>query len=371
MPPMIPAFQPIAFPAPLLLLKILLVLGFFLHAIPMNIALMGGLFAVVYGAQGRRGNAHAARFASTLAASLPIFLSFAITQGIVPLLFLQLVYGPLYYTASIVMATPWIAVLGLLMLGYLALYAFKLDWKRVGGRSPWLLVSTSLLFLVIAFFFTNNMTLMLTPEKWSGLMAAHPYGTALNLSEPTLWPRLLHFVIGAIAITGLAVGGFGLFWARREPAYGQWLIRQGAGVFFITTLVECVGGFWYLLALPRASMLAFMGTEPIGTGAFIASLALTLVALIAAAVAWNRGSARAFQIALVGGLLTTLAMVVMRHMLREYATAPFFNPGLVPVHIQWDLLIPFVILAVMTIAYLVWLVRVALSAYFSPAAGEA
>ncbi|MBK8190649.1 MAG: hypothetical protein IPK79_09405 [Vampirovibrionales bacterium] len=372
MTPIIPDFQPIPFPAPLWLLKTLLVLGFFLHAIPMNAALMGGLFAVFYGAKGRQGDAHAARFSKTLAASLPIFLSFAITQGIVPLLFLQLVYGPLYYASSIVMAVPWIAVLGLLLIGYLFLYTYKLDWKRVaGGRAPWLLVAASLAFLTIAFFFTNNMTLMLSPEKWQGLMAAHPYGGALNLSEASLWPRLLHMVIGAAAITGLIVGCFGLFWAKRDADYGAWLIRQGAGTFFVITLIECVGGFWFLMALPREQMMAFMGGEQIGSIAFIASLALTFVALVGSAIAWRNGKAAPFKVAVFGGLLTMLTMSVMRHMLREYATAGFFRPQDVAVHIQWDLLIPFVILAVGMIAYLIWLARVAFSAYFSPVAPEA
>ncbi|HMO23392.1 MAG TPA: hypothetical protein PKC98_20715 [Candidatus Melainabacteria bacterium] len=39
---LIPDYQPIPLPAPVWLLQLLLVLGFFLHAVPMNVVLGGG-----------------------------------------------------------------------------------------------------------------------------------------------------------------------------------------------------------------------------------------------------------------------------------------------------------------------------------------
>jgi hypothetical protein len=107
-----PDFQPIPLPAPVWLLKIILVVGFYLHAIPMNVALTGGFIAALFILYARRRqHEYARRIGYALAFSLPFFVSVAITQGIVPLLFIQLVYGPLFYTSSILMALPWMMMI--------------------------------------------------------------------------------------------------------------------------------------------------------------------------------------------------------------------------------------------------------------------
>ena len=107
----IPSYQPIPFPAPFVVLEVLLVLGFFLHLIPMNISLVGGFVsAICLFIGGENADSFYSRIGKQLAFSLPIFTSFAITQGIVPLLFIQLLYGPLFYTSSILMGSYWISI---------------------------------------------------------------------------------------------------------------------------------------------------------------------------------------------------------------------------------------------------------------------
>ena len=55
-------FQPIPFPAPVSLLQVLLVIGFLLHALPMNVALTGGLVsAILLLVGGKDENAHTTR----------------------------------------------------------------------------------------------------------------------------------------------------------------------------------------------------------------------------------------------------------------------------------------------------------------------
>jgi hypothetical protein len=69
------------------------------------------------------------------------------------------------------------------------------------------------------------------------------------------------------------------------------------------------------------------------------------------------------QLSMGAGLLSVLGMVVMRHMLRVLALHPVLKLENVPVRTQWDLLIVFVISAVLLAAYLVWLSRLAFSAF--------
>ncbi|MBA4077158.1 MAG: hypothetical protein C0508_19130, partial [Cyanobacteria bacterium PR.023] len=49
---LIPHYQALPFPAPLWLLQTLLILGFFLHAIPMNFMLGGTFLAAIFLAKG-------------------------------------------------------------------------------------------------------------------------------------------------------------------------------------------------------------------------------------------------------------------------------------------------------------------------------
>ncbi|MBX2860992.1 MAG: hypothetical protein KTR14_07145 [Vampirovibrio sp.] len=360
----LPDFQPVPFPAPLWLLKTLLVLGFYLHAVPMNVALMGGLVSALYLLKGKadpQSNAH--RLGHSLALSLPFFVSFAITQGIVPLLFLQLVYGPLFYTSSILMGVPWILLLVALIIGYYGLYAYKLRHQQIGSRAPWMLMGVSILFLGIAFLFTNNMTLMLTPEKWPAVVHQDQVGFFFNLTEPQLIPRYLHFVFAAVAVTGLAIGCFGLYLYKRDNDYASWLIQQGAGLYLIITLVQVGIGGWFLMSLPKAQMMSFMGQDTLGTAVFAGSMILSLVSIVTMAMAWKDGKPGMFKIGLGSALLVILLMVQMRHLLREYAVSSFFAPQNVPVETQWDLLIVFIVSAIGLIIYLGWLLKIVWNAF--------
>lgn len=355
----IPDFQPVPFPAPLWLLKALLVAGFYLHALPMNVAVAGPFLSGIYLLAGKgRPESHATRAGHALAVSLPFFVSLAITQGIVPLLFLQLIYGPLYYTSSILMGAPWILLLALLLTGYYGLYLYKLKRHSLGGAAAWLLIGVSVLFAIIGFLFSNNMTLMLHPETWQGMLATSGGWGRLNLADPTLASRYLHFMLAALAVAGLTVGCFGLYWRKRDEQHSRWLIRQGAGLYLLITLVQIGVGGWFLMSLPQPMIRQFMGADTWGTVSFMGSMALSLLSLAAMGLATRSGGPGSFRLGLGCGLLVVLLMSVMRHLVREYSVNGILRPEAVPVHMQWDLLAIFSISAIGLIVYLTWLVRV-------------
>jgi hypothetical protein len=379
----IPSYQPIPFPAPFVVLEVLLVLGFFLHLIPMNISLVGGFVsAICLFIGGENADSFYSRIGKQLAFSLPIFTSFAITQGIVPLLFIQLLYGPLFYTSSILMGSYWISIVFILIIAYYLLYIYKFNFKKLGAFAPWLLIAASLLFLVIAYIFTNNMTLMLQPEKWLELSKSTA-GLALNHAEPQILPRLLHTIIGSIAVTGLAIGCFGLYLKTRKNApeatlevndplitgsdnpesYSTWLIKFGSTIYLVLTFIQFLSGVWFLLSLPREVMLIYMGKHLPATISFGLSFFTAIVSLIMALFAVLKGSKFAFVMTLINALLTILGMVFMRHYLRVVETINYIDPAKVAVKIQWDWLFIFGILAVLLIVYLGWLVKVAHNAF--------
>jgi hypothetical protein len=363
----IPHFQPIPFPAPLWLLTLFLIVGFFLHALPMNVTLTGGLVAAIFMGRGYfNRDAYSLRLGQSLAKMLPYFISVAITQGIVPLLFLQLLYGPLFYTSSILMAFPWLMVIFLLLTAYYAYYFFTYHQKKLTLRMILLLVGAGILFLTIAFFFSNNMTLMLAPERWLALYKANPSGMNLNLGDPQLLPRYLHFVVASIAVTALTIGCFGLYWHHREEPYGSWLIKTAAGLYIPVTLLQIPVGIWFLLSLRPFIWHQFLGGNLYGTGTFVAAMVLDLIALGAMGLAWRDGRPGAFKTGLVFSLIVIFLMVIMRHLVRVYSTQSFFSPTQVAVSIQWVLLTFFLGGFVAVVFYLIWLIRILWHGFHPP-----
>jgi hypothetical protein len=100
-----------------------------------------------------------------------------------------------------------------------------------------------------------------------------------------------------------------------------------------------------------------MGHEPIGTIFLATSALLTIVIVITSALSSVSGNHRVFLTSLVTTVLTILTMIVTRHMLRTYYLHPHFSPETLPVSIQWDILVAFLICAVGLIAYLFWLAK--------------
>ena len=356
------SFQPIPFPAPVALLQILLVVGFFTHALPMNVALTGGLgTAILLLMGGKDENAFTTRAGRTLAASLPIFTTAAITQGIVPLLFLQVLYGPLIYSSSIVMALPWVAVLFLIIFAYYGLYIYNYGKQKMElMKAPWVLIASSLLFMVVGFIFSNNMTLMLTPEKFLPMYQASPAGANLNLTEATLIPRYLHFVGAAFSVTSLVLGCFGLYHQKRNADYGNWLVKLGASGFIGITLVQTLIGYWFFWSTPEAFQTAKMTTHLLNT-----SLGLEAIALIAMGIAAKKACGKAFTVGLVSATVLIAGMVYLRHLLRLFMTDQYMQPlfDAQPVVVQWPILIVFAVLAVAMIGYFIWLGKTVFKAY--------
>ncbi len=366
----IPSYQPLPFPLPVWLMQTLLIVGFYLHALPMNVVWGGSFVGAALFLMGRGdSNSYAFKSAKTLAVSLPLFISFAITQGIVPLLFLQLLYGPAFYTSSILLAVPWLGLLALLLLSYYAAYfiiyrILKNDYNAsTAVKASAVMLLMSIGFAVIGALFSNNMTLMQAPEKWLAMYTAHPEGLNLYLSDPQLLPRYLHFFIASIAVTGMTLGCFGLYLNKRNHDFSAWLVKLGSRIFLVSTVLQIPVGLWFLKALPPQFMSAFMGGDRLVTGVFIGAMVLMLLAILATTISSTNGNPRVFLSGLVANALLILAMIVNRHQLRLMYLDPHVKPDTVAVNTQFDLLAIFLVSTVALVWYLVWLCRLVWSAY--------
>jgi hypothetical protein len=361
----IPAPDPIALPAPLPLLTSLLILTFLLHILAMNVTLGGTVIAAASDLWGRfRGSERHRELARNLFQALPIAVAMTVTLGVAPLLFLQVIYGQLFYTSSIIMAWPWLSVFAVVIVAYYGIYLYAWGGEFLGQRRVWVGVGSALLFLAVAFLFTNNMVLMLTPERWTEIYHEHRTGLWLNVSDATVAPRVLHMIGAAIAGAGLFTVLYGLYLKRNEAAeQGRWVARYGAGWFIGATLAQAGTGPWLLFRLPERVREGFTGTHDDRTILLAAGMAVGLLALLTMTTVMR--ARNPLPVALPAGLLfvaTVAIMAMVRHLVRDDYLQPQFQASSLQVDSQVALIVIFFVLLVGALGAVGYMLRAVLLA---------
>ncbi len=362
---MIPDPDPIALPAPVPLLTALLILTFVLHILAMNVTLGGTIIAAASDLWGRRrGSERHRRLAGDIFRMLPIAVALTVTLGVAPLLFIQVLYGQLFYTSSVLMAWPWLSVFAIVIVAYYGVYLYAWGGDFIGPRRVWVGVGSAVLFLAVAFLFTNNMVLMLTPERWFDLYRDHRMGLFLNVSDPTVPPRYLHMAGAAVAGAGVFTALYGLYLKRSEPAeYGSWVTRYGAGWFMGATAAQLAIGPWLLVRLPERVRDGFIGTHIdrtilLWTGVAVALVAIGLLAMAARA-------RNPLPIAIAGGTLfvgTVAIMAMVRHLVRDDYLRPDFQASNLQVDSQVALIVIFFVLLIAGLATIGYMLRAVIMA---------
>lgn len=354
----LPQADPVALPAPGWLLLALLLLTFFLHVLPMNWVLGGSILAVSARAKGWKGSAHHADLARRIGKSLPVAVAAAVTFGVAPLLFVQALWGRLFFPSSVTMAWLWFAVVPILILAYYGTYRVAMAGEKAPGTG-FVGSLSALFFLAIAFLYVNNMSGMLRPAEVAARHMADATGWGLNLSDPTFWPRFLHFVLGAIAVAGLGVAGLGLLRRKKEPEFAAFAMRHGSIWFAVTTALNVLAGFTWLLLLPREVMMRFMGGSGVATALLALGVLLGLAALLVMTLAVNaREPSRLVTIGSLAVVVTLAVMVLQRDQVRAgflervaFEPTPWVDP-------QWGVIGLFLVLLVAALGTVGWMIGV-------------
>jgi len=365
---LIPAVDPTPIPGPPWLFHVLLVFTFFLHALFMNVTLGGTLLAAI--AQLTSGG-RASDFRTVLAKRLmginAYGISLAITTGIAPLLFVQILYQQYFYTATILIGWMWLLFLALLMLGYYAAYVYKFRGAPSGGAGGggWLALS-ALMFLVIAMVHVAVNLIHAQPQKWAAI-AANPWSI---LGDPAYFPRLLHFVLAGIGFTALIT----TWWAVRQAAAGRdvetntTIARYAWKWALATTLLQVADGFLLTLVLPREVLLGLMRGGAATMVPFTLSILLGLGLLMMLARVSNPVDKPGTVSGTLGAMVLTIGvMSITRHQVRNLYLEPFAPRTELTSVPQWGNFVLFALLLVAGLATVAYMVRQVLS---HPASGS-
>jgi len=348
---LIPA--PETIPAPWNLLEFLGALTLVLHLLFINIVLGGSLVSLVSRLRGQDQSLEQG-LPGALAAKIPTFLAMAITFGVAPLLFLQVLYGHFFYTTSVLMASYWIMIIPLLVIAYYGLYIHARKYVSSRGLSLFSLAISSLILLWIAFTFENNVTMMVQPGKWQAYFENRG-GTILNLNDPVLWPRYLHFVTASVAVAGLFSAVIWAFRRRRGVAGAGDRVRSGLKIFSAATMIQVLIGFWFLVSLPKNVMMQFMGQNTLYTAVLFIGIVLALAAVMVSVLG-------RLVPTLIILLATVSVMVVMRIFVRAAYLEPYFKVESLELVPQYDVLLLFLVTFVIGLAVVGYMLKTAFDA---------
>lgn len=306
-----------------------LLVSFVIHLLLVNTLLGSAMMSLAEGVV-KTSSGPVSRHSSK---KIPTVMALTINFGVPPLLFLQVLYGQFYNVADILAGVYRLAVVLVLICAYYAAYAWDFRFQRLGRLRLVLLSLVVAALLYVAFVFTNSTSMMLRPEAWKGYFA-NSGGTLLNSSDPSLWPRYLHFVVASLAVGGLVQG---LYWSRKSRRMlpgSRENVRRGMQVFAYATAFQVAIGSWWLVSLPADVLELFLG------GKAFPSLLLA-VGMAGVAACLISGLRQQPVPALFSVLATIGVMTGLREMVRYASLEPFYAVSQVPAQGEWSPLLLF------------------------------
>jgi hypothetical protein len=272
---------------------------------------------------------------------LPFYLGMAITAGVAPLVFVQLLYQHRFYTADLLMGPRWGAIVPALVVGFYALYVHKASTRA--RRRLVAIVVAAVCFAFVAWSWTEHHLLMVDDARWHAFYAArdHIYTSAALAPRVAMW---LAAALPAFALIAAWQVGAG-------PARRRLAVLAIAGVVASTALALVVRG-----RLDPAAR-AGVDTATPWLVVFIAGRVTEVAAWIVIAVRPDR-SPRALLVATGGAVAALVGGVV----LREAARAHLLTPTR-PAAAQAGGAVVFAVAVVVVMAAIAWIARTIRASY--------
>jgi hypothetical protein len=326
---------PFGFPPPTAFYLSLFILTLVVHLLFMNYVLAGSAYLALVSVftGGQRAQRQKSPTALVLRDWMPLALSGAITAGVAPLLFVQILYQQSYYTANLLLLHRWMAILPVLIVAFYLCYLLKS--RLIASWPLWLrtLVGVGVFacFAFTGYSWTENHLLSLQSEtRWASFYESG----RMVFFEASALPRLGVLFFGAFPTMAMLVG-WQLHRIQRRTTRGNADAQASdSPIALVSRLDEASGR----VEARRLSIIAFAGlflalvcglihfwqTDGIEVTDWLVLpyLIAALTGLALQATAWAsmwqqaRFSSRLLTVAAAGCVLTLLAAAVVREALR-------------------------------------------------------
>lgn len=321
---MIGGHDPMAMPAPPQIMLFLLGLTFVLH-----FGLLGLLFSSLWARAAAEWGKLGAYDSQRVHRAGVVGFSMTITLGVPPLLFVQILYGKYFYTSSISIGFPWLAIVAYLLIGFYALYWTVWSWMRnngpsLSGKLFWFV--TVLSVIAIGYTYSWNHLKSISETPWSQ-----------NVPVVAVFHRLLGYFGAALIAASAWTFWLGPKWRtdRQVPQGAAWAAILG-GLGLLT---------WFLTAnFGRSGIYNFDG--PLVSALGVVAGLIWLMAKRLNLARW---------LATVAALLSILELLIQREAYRLETMSPYFSPFKEQVRTQWGTLVMFALALVLGLLVLLWL----------------
>lgn len=257
------------------------ILTFALHIFFVQL-MLGTAAITIYGAFSK--TEYWRRLASAMLEVAKVSVSVAIVIGVAPLLFVQVLYDPQWYTSNVLSAQWVISFIAIMVIGYWAMYYYYFKNGQYGQNSGtpkarWSILFSLALFLIAGWIMHSLTSQMLHPEMWAQWYA--PAGV-LDYSGSQLhanngW-RYAFFILLGIPAAGAMLIAYRRFKSVRtdmDQDYLNWSAELGKKWLQIGSLIVIV---------PYLGWMATVQDSAAGFGLTLWGI-LPIIALIAVA-AW-------------------------------------------------------------------------------------
>ena len=313
---------PFGFPTPTALYLVLYVVTLAVHVAFMNYVLAGSAWLALSLFLRRRKGAKTEDCPITRILSdwMPFAISAAITAGVAPLLFIQILYKQNFYTANLLLFHRWMAIVPVLIAGFYLAYLLKS--KVLSRLGAWARVAVGAgafaCFLFAAFSWTENHLLSIDPDAWPAM-----YGSRLLLYKNVdIFPRLGMWSAGAFPVMSVLLG-WQLRAALREVCRDDDATNVSERTCQTIALMAAIGllgavicavGYYFMLPVGQRSAV----TGPLARPYLLLAAAGVMTQLGAWHFVFHRRrlSGLLLSIASIGAAATILGVSVAREALR-------------------------------------------------------
>jgi len=327
--------------------QILSHLTYYLHLISVGIMFSIAVSMTVGYFRGRSDENWLA-FGKEMAHLLPFTIAFAVNLGVAPLLFIQVLYGNFFYTASTLIGMNWILLIVFLITGYYG--AYWISFRDAGKQTvkKYLALFVTLVLAWTGFILVNVNTLMLRPSLWNRYFS-HMGGFHLNTADPTMIPRYTFFLFFLLAIGGLFIAAYSRI-KHGEEKSKPW-VAYGTSLSGYACFLTLPSFIFYMRILPHNIRNVFLAGDPVWT---IVSIFCFFGIIITGYLALRK---RLMPASVVMGI-NLIIFVIMRGKVRSLFLDPFSEKfSAIAANTQYPIMVLFLVTLLAGLALVAWMLR--------------